>query len=66
MQTRESTMFIGQICRRIMDEKPAIPLTTIHDSFLTTEEHADYVQDVAMDEFDWLGVTPTFTRETYD
>jgi hypothetical protein len=66
MQNREATMFIGRIARRIMVEEPDIPLMTIHDSFLTTEEHADYVQDVAMEEFARLGVTPTFTRETYD
>lgn len=66
MQTRESTMFIGQICRRIMVEKPDIPLATIHDSFLTTEQHADYVHAVGMAEFTRLRVTPTFKRETYD
>ena len=66
MQNREATMFIGRIACRIMVEKPDIPLTTINDSFLTTEEHADYIHAVAMDEFSRLGVTPTFKRETYD
>jgi hypothetical protein len=66
MQHHESTMFIGRIARRIMVEEPDIPLTTIHDSFLTTEEHAGYVEAVAMSEFARLGVTPTFKRETYD
>ena len=66
MQTGESTLFIGRVCRRLMAGCPNIPLATIHDSFLTTEEHADYVQGVAMEEFARLGVNPTFKRETYD
>jgi hypothetical protein len=65
MQTRESTLFIGRVCRRLMAECPNIPLATIHDSFLTTEEHAGYVEAVAMDEFGRLGVTPHFKRESY-
>jgi hypothetical protein len=48
-----------------MVECPDIPLATIHDSFLTTAEHKDYVEAVAMDEFAKLGVTPNFKREIY-
>ena len=65
MQTKESTMFIGRICRRIQAEEPSILLFTIHDSLATTTEHIDYVTAVAMDEFSKLGVCPTFTRESY-
>lgn len=65
MQNREATMFIGRIARRIMAECPDIPLATIHDSFLTTEQHADYIEAVAMQEFAKLGVQPTFKRESY-
>ena len=65
MQSRESTLFIGRVCRRIMKERPNIPLATVHDSFLTTAEHADYVEAVALEEFAKLGVQPTFKRETY-
>ena len=65
MQSRESTLFIGRVCRRIMKERPNSPLATVHDSFLTTAEHADYVEAVALEEFAKLGVQPTFKRETY-
>jgi hypothetical protein len=65
MQSQESTLFIGRVCRRLMVECPDIPLATIHDSFLTTAEHKDYVEAVAMDEFAKLGVTPNFKREIY-
>lgn len=65
MQNRESTLCIGRVCRRIMAERRNIPLATIHDSFLTTDEHDEYVHDVAMQEFEKLGVQPTFKRESY-
>lgn len=66
LQNRESRMFIGTICRRIMDERPSMPLFTIHDACCTTAEYIDFLEAVAMDEFARLGVTPTFKRETYD
>ncbi|MBL6705875.1 MAG: hypothetical protein ISQ06_07170 [Planctomycetaceae bacterium] len=65
MQSRESTLFVGRVCRRIMADRPDISLATIHDSFLVTEPHAEYVEGIALDEFARLGVKPTFKHETY-
>lgn len=65
MQTRESTLFIGRVCRRLMAGCPNIPLATIHDSFLTTPDYVEYVESVAMDEFAKDRVQPKFKPEFY-
>lgn len=65
MQWHESSTFIGQICRRLMNEEPGMPLVTIHDSLVTTAEYIDHVHLVAVDEFAALGVHPTFDHEVY-
>jgi hypothetical protein len=65
LQNRESRTFIGAIGRRIMADRPNIPMFTIHDCLVTTAKHIDYVEVVAKDEFAKLGVRPTFTHETY-
>jgi hypothetical protein len=66
LQNRESRMFIGTICRRLMEERPSMPLFTIHDACCTTAENIDFLETAAMDEFARLGVQPTFKREFYD
>lgn len=65
MQNEESTLFIGRICRRLMKERPELPLYTIHDSLVTTERNLDFVERVAMEEFSTLGVSPTFKTEAW-
>ena len=66
LQNYEATLFIYRICGRIMEERPRIPLYTIHDCLLTTDEHYDYIRGVMLDEFAKLGVTPQIRKETYD
>lgn len=65
MQHEESTLFIGRICRRLMQQCPTIPLYTVHDSLVTTENHLHRVRSVAQDEFAVLGVAPTFSVESW-
>jgi hypothetical protein len=65
MQHVESRLFIGRICGRIREQQPDIPLVTIHDSLLTTPAYVDYVEAVARSEFECLGVSPKFHRESY-
>ena len=36
LQNYESTVIINRVCRRLMNEHPAAPIYTIHDSILTT------------------------------
>lgn len=63
MQQRESRYMIGQVCTRLMEHHPEIPLLTIHDSILTTPEHMPTVQRVMTEEFARLGVEPTLRVE---
>jgi hypothetical protein len=65
LQNLEATLFIYKICGRIMREKPALPLYTVHDSLLTTREHVEYVRSVILDEFRKLGIHPTLHEEHY-
>jgi len=44
-QRLEAHVILDIVCRGISKERPDIPLLTIHDSILTTEEHAQYVKD---------------------
>lgn len=59
MQARESKFVIDTVCRRIMSERPDVPLVTIHDSIMTTPGHLPYVECVMRDEFAKIGVSPT-------
>lgn len=65
MQHEESTLFIARICRRLMKERPKMPLYTVHDSLVTTESHLDFIRQIAMEEFYALGVIPTFKTEAW-
>ncbi len=65
MQHKESSLFIGRACRRLMAERPNMPLVTVHDSIVTTDEHIGYVRAVLLDEFAKLGVRPAFTSEAW-
>jgi hypothetical protein len=65
MQHRESSLFIGRACRRLMAERPKMPLVTVHDSLVTTIEHIEFVRAVLLDEFAILGVRPQFTEDVW-
>jgi hypothetical protein len=53
------------VCRRILKDAPAVPLLTIHDAVVTTEEHAGYVREVMAEEFGRLGLRPTLEVEPF-
>jgi hypothetical protein len=65
LQNFEATLFIYQICGRIMRERPDAVVFTVHDSILTTPDNAPYVAHIIEHEFAKLGVTPTLRQETY-
>ena len=44
LQRFESDLLLSKICGAINDEKPDVPIFTIHDSVLTLNEHVDYVK----------------------
>ena len=65
MQSYESTLFIAIICRRLMNEKPQLPIFTIHDSILTVPDGVEDVRHVILEEFAKLGIVPTLKEECY-
>jgi hypothetical protein len=51
LQKIESDMVLRTICKRIFDEKPDIPIFTIHDSILSTPENIEYIKRIMNEEF---------------
>lgn len=58
MQAVESNFVINIVCRRLMDFHKDVPVLTIHDSILTTENNVELVKSVLQEEFSGLGMTP--------
>ena len=65
LQNLEATIFIGAVCGRIMEEKRALPLLTIHDMLLCPPEDANYVREIVLHEFAKLGISPQLKLEFY-
>ena len=63
LQNFEASMFIGRICRRLMKERPDMPVLTLHDSLYTTEHFLDDLLRIMQEEFARIGLIPTFKME---
>lgn len=59
LQRVEASVIINRIIRRMMNEYPNIFVSTIHDSVLTTTEHAGLVEGIMKEEFRRLWLEPT-------
>ncbi|WP_410878178.1 hypothetical protein [Myroides sp. DW712] len=46
LQKLESELVLEKACVRINSENPNVPIFTLHDSIITTEEHVEYVEAV--------------------
>lgn len=57
-QRIESAFMFGRVVPRIMDLRPDLFVSTIHDSILTTAGDAHLVRQVMLDEFARLGLSP--------
>lgn len=57
-QRIESRFMFGRVVPRIMELRPDLFITTIHDSILTTAGDAELVRQAMLDEFARLGVSP--------
>lgn len=66
MQRAESSLVIGKICGRIMNEQPDVFIATIHDSVLTTRENVDYVIGVMKREFGNICLIPQLSVEDFN
>ena len=63
LQNAEAVIFIHTIADRIRQERPELPIYTIHDSILTVPPAIGYVRAVILDVFDRLGVHPFLRME---
>lgn len=50
LQQIESTIFLDHIAKRISEERPQLPIFTIHDSILTTVGSEEYVASIIKEE----------------
>jgi len=50
LQLIESYIMIDVVCRRIANEKPDLPVFTIHDSLVTTVGNEEYIRYVMEEE----------------
>ncbi len=51
LQKAEREIIINKIVKRIVTERPNLPIGTIHDSILTSQNNENYVRDVMYQEF---------------
>lgn len=66
LQRSESMVVLAHTCKRLHNLDPEIPLITIHDSISTTEEHAEIVEQVLLEEAERVvGFKPIVKAETW-
>jgi hypothetical protein len=56
---------IDGVGAKLAAEYPEIPVLSIHDSYLTPQQHVGTVKQLIYDEFAKLGITPTLGEENY-
>lgn len=59
----ESAFMFGRVVPRIMEERPDLFISTIHDSILTTSGDEEFVRGVMLEEFARLGLSPQVNAE---
>ena len=71
-QRAESKFVIHTVCRRIMYERPELPIFTVHDSIGTKASEVAYVRDKItaafgeLEAFKSLGFVPNVSTKVYD
>lgn len=66
LQKIEAQMLLYKVAKRVYDVNPNIPLFTIHDNIITTEQHASTLKFILEDEYkQLLGFIPQFEKTEY-
>lgn len=66
LQRLESELVLDRACLRISEERPDVPIFTLHDSIITTEENVGYVENVLENVLtSFMGVPPKFKIERW-
>jgi len=63
LQRAESDIFIDSVCDRLMRHHPEVPIATIHDSCMTTADHAALVLRIIHEEYQRRELHPTIKVE---
>jgi hypothetical protein len=64
LQNIESEIFLNRIARRIAQERPDLPIFTIHDSIITTVGNEAFVETIMREELEKAtGIRPFLKRE---
>ena len=63
MQKEEAKFMLHTVCRRLLTYHSEVPIFTIHDSIMTTEEHVLLVKRIIGEEFARIGLDPTLKEE---
>ena len=59
LQRIESYLILDVICKRISEEKPDLPIFTIHDCIVTTVGNEQYVSNIIIEEMEkFVGIAP--------
>ncbi|GAB3903318.1 hypothetical protein GCM10028803_31550 [Larkinella knui] len=66
LQSIEAEVFLNRIVARITQERPEVPLFSIHDCLGTTEQNAEYVKHTMIEELKRsIGVVPDLKTEVW-
>lgn len=60
LQRRESHLIINTVCERLRCDHSQIPIVTVHDSILTTQEHLETVKTLLERAFGKYAIPPRF------
>ena len=67
LQRIESYLILDVICKRISDEKPNLPIFTIHDCIVTTVGNENYVSNIIKEEMEKVvGIAPMVSLEYWE
>lgn len=67
LQNLEAKLVLHTACRIISEQKPEIPLFTLHDAIITTEGNEEFVREVLYDVLlNAIGIPPTLKFERWE
>ena len=65
LQKIEAQILLHEVCKEVYDISPDIPLFTVHDSIITTEQYACVLEEVLLKKYTGiLGFPPQLKRES--
>ncbi|PQA96674.1 hypothetical protein B0A69_00865 [Chryseobacterium shigense] len=67
LQNLEADLVLYKACKKITQDKPHVPIFTLHDSIITTQENVIYVQTVLKKVMkDYIGNKPKLKIERWE